>query len=1051
MQEINLNPINYYTLKGEMIFFVSEKNLSSSNKSLFSNFKDDLCKSEYLTICKISDSQDRGRKYTFLSPNFMFEAFLSNKPNFSLAINNIFSDKEKLSYKKYQYYQKSVFLIKTQKNVSVVSFADKQKYTKNGLGDNEWSMDARLTSNLVQLIDEFFDEKKNIIEIGNIDSKFEKNIIKPIRDYSYYEYEAEKAASFGNDNFYYNRFNIVTSTAKKKVYEFFSSSFDPESELFSLGSRVSVDTIEDINDELKKQILGTIVDKNIVDEGVSLKVEFLVQFDNNLLNENEGRIYPLPNETQNKVRTKVINNIYNKTVASKYMYDFFKNYETLGYEKQDGWEEFYQELMSKKYPPNNSQMEAIKKGIETKDIQLVLGPPGTGKTTVIVSWIEYFIRHGKRVLISSQNNSAVDNVLERVGKKPEARIIRIGNLDKIQENCKQYSVENQIDKVSSECLKKVENNLKYFIDDKASIESVLVRISSSKETYKSLEEKYKSLDQFKPKINSATSKLKYFYTKYENLLKKSDDYKKNVLSKEEYLFYLFKRNIFIILFFIPKILLSKISIKYNKFLIRLLLKRIEKVINKYNAQSAKIQSLLFDPKYLEVKSQINELVDKCKDNDFTVKAKSSFPIPTLSMDAQKGYLESSHLDLMSYFHSLLNALERISKTEKALTDWHNSIRSKNSDVISDLVIQNSNVVGATCVGINTRKQFVNLDFDVTIIDESGQIQIHNAIIPMTRSPKTLMLGDHLQIPPMANEDVVGLCKADGVKTDLLEMSFFEYLFKKIEDKGSKKKRRSEGHNPLENLTRLNEQFRMPGNISDVISKWFYEGNYHARYDMNSWSPIVEGTASPLVLVSTSKSKCRFEQGPNDSKDRSPGYCNPIEADLIASIVAKLFKRVPDFNSEKIGVISAYGKQVRLIRSEIRKKLKKEKIKINDAQIYSIAASLDSFQGQERPLIIYSSTRSTERKPPQKARVGFMKELRRLNVAFTRCQKQLIIIGDFDYLTTCQYEELDPETQQPLPNKSEKKYAEFMSLMVEQGKSDKGQFFNLDEFSKQVGL
>ena len=59
----------------------------------------------------------------------------------------------------------------------------------------------------------------------------------------------------------------------------------------------------------------------------------------------------------------------------------------------------------------------------------------------------------------------------------------------------------------------------------------------------------------------------------------------------------------------------------------------------------------------------------------------------------------------------------------------------------------------------------------------------------------------------------------------------------------------------------------------------------------------------------------------------------------------------------------------------------------------MVASLDSFQGQERPLILYSLTRSTTYKKSEMGRVGFMKELRRLNVAFTRCQKQLVIVGD----------------------------------------------------------
>lgn len=80
--------------------------------------------------------------------------------------------------------------------------------------------------------------------------------------------------------------------------------------------------------------------------------------------------------------------------------------------------------------------------------------------------------------------------------------------------------------------------------------------------------------------------------------------------------------------------------------------------------------------------------------------------------------------------------------------------------------------------------------------------------------------------------------------------------------------------------------------------------------------------------------------------------------------------------DNIGIISAYGAQVRLIRERLGKK----KLGIKESQIRSMVASLDSFQGQERPLILYSLTRSTTYKKPEMGRVGFMKELRRLNVA-----------------------------------------------------------------------
>lgn len=76
---------------------------------------------------------------------------------------------------------------------------------------------------------------------------------------------------------------------------------------------------------------------------------------------------------------------------------------------------------------------------------------------------------------------------------------------------------------------------------------------------------------------------------------------------------------------------------------------------------------------------------------------------------------------------------------------------------------------------------------------------------------------------------------------------------------------------------------MPGNISDIISEWFYEGNYHSSYNMDKFSAIVPGTDKPLVVISTSKAKKRKESQPASKM----GYQNLYEAELIANMVADI--------------------------------------------------------------------------------------------------------------------------------------------------------------------
>lgn len=1026
---LSLQPINYYTLNQELCFFIG-RSVANKYADEVDNLKEELLHTDCVTVCNHIE-RDGSDFYILMTPNYLIYADRSENNNFQ--VNRIDAGREFQTKKKYLYNQ-GVFLVVVNAGVSVV--LRQQKDTSCNTFSNSWGMDPDVLNGLCNAVDEYFncDNKKSD---NKVDLKFEKQVLQPLKDYTVYEDLVEQNAAFGNNYIDYDRYEFVSGKAKKKVYNFYSTSFDPDSELYQVGEKVAVETNEEINDELKRKIKGTIIDRVLEEDSVCIQVEFIDQFDNNILVNNHGHIYPQVNDTQKRVRQNVIKNIVNGTVDSKYMYQLFSRYKTAGYEAQDGWKEFQDELMTQKNFPNKSQMEAIKRGIETKDIQLVLGPPGTGKTTVIIAWIEFFIRHGKRVLVSSQNNSAVDNVLERVGKNPSARIIRLGNINKIQENCKQYATERQVDKKADLYIERIKDSKNKVISDIEALESKIAFIDDVADDYLALEKKYQLLNGYKTEFSQLVGKMEECYYGSANHHKTYVEASNQKIHKEIYLFAIKKKNLLFRLLHWPVTRKVERDLSVLKQTVRDASTLYIQSLKAYNNDSKILQEALANAEYIDIKNNIGRLRDKCSNNVFELSLKGPLKVPTLDTDVASGQDEVLHTPLIEYQSKLRDIVSRLKKINRTLEDWEISINSKRNEIITDLLIRNSNVVGATCIGINTRPQFKKLDFDVSIIDESGQIQIHNAIVPMSRAPKTLMLGDHLQIPPIANDEMVRLCKQDGIKTDLLEMSFFEFLFRKLEGKDKN----------TPNITRLDEQFRMPSNISDVISDWFYEGNYHAHYDMSTWEPMIKGTKSPLILISTSKVDKRFEQDAKNSQDKSPGYCNPLEAEIIANIIAKVFEGKKEIDNEQVGVISAYGKQVRLIRQKIKDK----RIGFTNEQIYSIAASLDSFQGQERPLIIYSSTRSTRYKLPKQARVGFMKELRRLNVAFTRCQKQLVIIGDFDYLTSCEYEEMDPETNKPLPNKSEKKYAEFMQKMVDQAKSESGEFYYLDEFYGKVGI
>ena len=104
----------------------------------------------------------------------------------------------------------------------------------------------------------------------------------------------------------------------------------------------------------------------------------------------------------------------------------------------------------------------------------------------------------------------------------------------------------------------------------------------------------------------------------------------------------------------------------------------------------------------------------------------------------------------------------------------------------------------------------------------------------------------------------------------------------------------------------------------------------------------------------------------------------------------------------------------------------------------MVASLDSFQGQERKVILYSCTRSNTRSP-ERSRIGFLKELRRLNVALSRPKEQVVFIGDMDFLSSC---------QNGSGIGSETEFSAFIRLMMEHARRN-GEIITVAELRHRV--
>lgn len=1037
MESMKIHPKNYKEYKGKLVFFLTSGIRSSKEADMIFSA---LQKAKTLVITSYLKSSEKSRRYSLFLGSIVLYFHESIDKNMDFVVTKCLWGK-KAKEEKEDLYQEKIFTIIPAGSVHIIY----NKAIRPETPDGSWSMEKSLYDELIGQMESFFsseDEPETASQNINISERFRRNVLRPFQDYTDKENWVEKYQQAQGEGLTFFSQRFERKTNKGNVYTFYSNDSiviqteEEEKTVFNIGDRVTIMDTEHGEHGIYTGVIDDI--DTDTDEGTAVSVEFYHQSDDEDF-PRSGKIVMAINDTQTKVRNRVIGALERTKVESKYMYKTFSDFSTEGYQEiPEDLKEYILEKLSEKYPPNQMQLEAIIKGILTKDILLVLGPPGTGKTTVINYWVEYFIKHGKRVLISSQNNSAVDNVLARF--RGQGEIVRLGNEAKVQEDCKEFLPQYKIEAMQrhfNENQDRVERELSADWKTITDYGNVLRKYQL---LYKDCNGHYKELLYNLQAIIGTFAHLAELSDEIRFCADAIQDTVATRTQKERFLKEYSKKNVIVRWFLKKQATLAEEEIVTLKNKCGSLLIHHNDLARQHNALVSNLKTqvkLLRDKKLIilyrnafkAAMFQSREISTSSQYPPRLVSALSHFytPVKFGNNLHQNMQLAESEMQAMYVI------VEKAKKIIKATQAWNDIVNNDRNDIMQTALLETCQIVGATCIGINSNKDFANVKFDVSIVDESGQIQIHNALIPMSRAPKNLLLGDYKQIPPSANQDVIDACKEDEIDTGLLEKSFFEFLFESMRqryiqndssDEARKKLLRPaiSDYDPLngkrrysladtekmiksavsdsKKLVNLNRQFRMPGNISSVISEWFYEGNYYSSYDMNKYKPLLPGTELPLVVLSTERDDCRYETQPQSKM----GYMNHHEAWIVAEIVAQVINNQPEESREayiatvehEIGIISAYGAQVRLIREYIAKKV----TGISQKQLRGMVASLDSFQGQERPLIIYSLTRSRKNINPHKGRVGFMKELRRLNVAFTRAQQQLLVIGDVDYLAGC---------------------------------------------------
>lgn len=270
------------------------------------------------------------------------------------------------------------------------------------------------------------------------------------------------------------------------------------------------------------------------------------------------------------------------------------------------------------------------------------------------------------------------------------------------------------------------------------------------------------------------------------------------------------------------------------------------------------------------------------------------------------------------------------------------------------------VIACTLVG-SVNRVLTNHTFTTLFIDEAAQALEAACWIAIGKADRVILAGDHHQLPPTIK--CIEAARGGLDRT----------LMQKV------------AANKPETVSLLKIQYRMHEDIMRFSSHWFYQDELKAAPEVSQRGILAYDT--PVVWFDTAD--CNFEE---DRLSESMSRINKQEAVLLVeqlqTYIEKITKeRVLD-ESIDFGLISPYKSQVQYIRGLI-----KRNAFFKPFRKLITVHTVDGFQGQERDVIMISLVRANDQ-----GNIGFLNDLRRMNVAITRARMKLIILGDTSTLT-----------------------------------------------------
>ncbi|MBR1493127.1 MAG: AAA family ATPase [Bacteroidaceae bacterium] len=327
--------------------------------------------------------------------------------------------------------------------------------------------------------------------------------------------------------------------------------------------------------------------------------------------------------------------------------------------------------------------------------------------------------------------------------------------------------------------------------------------------------------------------------------------------------------------------------------------------------------------------------------------------------------------------SIRKTIRQIKENRKRGDNVHQKIarlRDRASEIemaINAQLFDEARVVACTLVG-SANKLLVRHKFSTLFIDEAAQALEPACWIAIRRASRVILAGDHQQLPPTIK------CY------EAMKQGLGKTLMERIVE------------NQPDAVTLLKVQYRMNDDIMKFSSDWFYHGAVESDESVKHRSVLdfehsIQWIDGNEILQQVNEDLKETERLEIDFTEQfigeNHGRINKAEAELVLSTLKNYIEKIGKerFLAERldVGIISPYKVQTQYLRQQIRKREEFRPFR----QVISVN-TVDGFQGQERDIILISLVRSNDN-----GQIGFLSDLRRMNVAMTRARMKLIIFGD----------------------------------------------------------